>query len=72
MQRIAGAVLILAGLAALVGLSALFYAPIPNAPQILVSVGMTGVLIGALAGLLCLGCGFLILLAGRTLGGRRR
>lgn len=53
-RRIAGTLLTLIGLALLVALVSLFYAPIPDAPGILVALGMPGVLLGALAGILSL------------------
>jgi len=70
-MRIGGTVLILIGLAVLIGLSSLFYAPIPNVSAILVALGMPGVLLGALVGILCLGFGFTMMFAARGLRGWR-
>jgi len=62
-MRIGGTVLILVGTAVMAGLSSLFYAPIPNVSAILVTLGMPGVLLGALAGILCMGFGFIMVFA---------
>lgn len=62
-MRIGGLVLILGGAATLVGLLSLFYAPIPRVSDILVSLGMPGVLLGALIGILCLGAGVMLVFA---------
>jgi len=70
-MRIGGAVLILIGTAVMVALSSLFYAPIPNVSAILVTLGMPGVLLGALVGILCMGFGFIMVFAARGLQGHR-
>ncbi len=65
-MRIGGTVLILIGMAVMISLTTLFYAPIPNVSAILVALGMPGVLLGALVGILCMGFGFIMVFAARV------
>ncbi len=71
-MQVGGAILVLIGAGLMVGLTSLFYAPIPNVAAILLAIGMPGVLLGALIGILTLGAGCLMLSAGRRLSRRGR
>jgi len=59
-SRIAGALTALVGSALMGWLTALFYAPIPDASGILIALGMPGILLGALVAILaiCIGMPF--------------
>lgn len=69
-HRLIGFLVALIGLMLIGALTGLFYAPIPDAPQIMVAIGMPGVLLGALVAILAICIGMSFALAPRFSAGQ--